>query len=137
MLGYNDRFDIYSNQYVPLKDNECDMFTRIRLVANLDKYMSGGSILHININEDNVSVDTLVEMAKTMYKQGVVYFAFNKLLACCNEEGCGHVFTTDKETFDKNEVVCPVCGSHNTECALRIVGFIRKFSSWSSEIQAE
>lgn len=135
LLGYNDRFDIYSNQYVPLKDNDCDMFTRIRLVAHLDKYMSGGSILHININEGDVATDTLVEMAKTMYKQGVVYFAFNKLLAeCCD---CNHVFTTDKETFDKNEVTCPICQSKNTECALRIVGFIRKFSSWSSERQAE
>ena len=135
LLGYNDRFDIYSNQYVPLKDNDCDMFTRIRLVANLDKYMSGGSILHININEGDVPTDTLVEMAKTMYKQGVVYFAFNKILAeCCD---CSHVFTTDKETFDAHEVTCPICGSKNTECALRIVGFIRKFSSWSSERQAE
>lgn len=135
LLGYNDSYDIYSNQYVPLKDNDCDMFTRIRLVAHLDKYMSGGSILHININEGDVPTETLVEMAKTMYKQGVVYFAFNKILAECSD--CGHVFTTDKETFDANEVTCPKCASKNTECALRIVGFIRKFSSWSSERQAE
>lgn len=137
LLGFNDKYDIYSNQYVPLKDNDCDMFTRIRLVAKLDKYMSGGSILHININEADVNTQTLVDLAKAMYKMGVVYFAFNKLLACCNEPDCGKVFTTDKEKFDNNEVICPVCGSHNTECALRIVGFIRKFSSWSSERQAE
>ena len=135
LLGFNDKYEIYSNQYVPLKDNSADMFTRIRLVAHLDKYMSGGSILHININESDVSTDTLVDLAKAMYKQGVVYFAFNRLLAECSD--CDHVFTTNKETFDKNEVVCPRCGSHNTECALRIVGFIRKFSSWSSERQAE
>lgn len=135
LLGFNDNYDIYSNQYIPLKDNDADMFTRIRLVANLDKYMSGGSILHININEENVDTKTLVELAKTMYKQGVVYFAFNKLLAeCCD---CGHIFTTDKEAFDNKNVVCPKCESHNTECALRIVGFIRKFSSWSTERQAE
>ena len=54
------------------------MFTRIRLVAHLDKYMSGGSILHININESDVSTDTLIDLAKAMYKQGVVYFAFNR-----------------------------------------------------------
>lgn len=135
LLGYNDKYDIYSNQYIPLKDNDADMFTRIRLVANLDKYMSGGSILHININEEDVDTNTLVELASTMYKMGVVYFAFNKLLAECKD--CDTVFTTDKDTFDKNEVTCPKCGSHNTECALRIVGFIRKFSSWSSERQAE
>ena len=135
LLGFNDKYEIYSNQYVPLKDNSADMFTRIRLVAHLDKYMSGGSILHININESDVSTDTLIDLAKAMYKQGVVYFAFNRLLAECTD--CDHVFTTNKETFDKNEVVCPKCGSHNTECALRIVGFIRKFSSWSSERQAE
>lgn len=135
LLGYNDKYDIYSNQYVPLKDNDADMFTRIRLVAHLDKYMSGGSILHININEENVDTKTLADLAKAMYKQGVVYFAFNKLLAECCE--CNHVFTTDKETFDNNAVVCPKCGSDKTECALRIVGFIRKFSSWSSERQAE
>lgn len=135
LLGFNDKYEIYSNQYVPLKDNSADMFTRIRLVAHLDKYMSGGSILHININESDVSTDTLIDLAKAMYKQGVVYFAFNRLLAECTD--CDHVFTTNKETFDKNEVVCPKCGSRNTECALRIVGFIRKFSSWSSERQAE
>lgn len=135
MLGYNDKYDIYSNQYLPLKDMEADMFTRIKLVAELDKYMSGGSILHININEDVADTDTFVELAKAMYKQGVVYFAFNKLLAeCCD---CGKTFTTNKENFDEGNVECPVCQSHNTECALRIVGFIRKFSSWTSERQAE
>lgn len=135
LLGYNDKYDIYSNQYIPLKDMDADMFTRIRLVAHLDKYMSGGSILHININEDVADTDTFVELAKVMYKMGVVYFAFNKLLAFCND--CDTTFTTNKETFDANEVTCPKCGSHNTECALRIVGFIRKFRSWSSERQAE
>ena len=135
LLGFNDKYDIYSNQYIPLKDNEADLFTRIRLVAHLDKYMSGGSILHININEENVDTKALVELAKAMYKQGVVYFAFNKLLAECAD--CGKIFTTNKEAFDANEVICPDCGSSNTECALRIVGFIRKFSSWSSERQAE
>lgn len=135
LLGYNDKYDIYSNQYIPLKDMDADMFTRIRLVAHLDKYMSGGSILHININEDVADTDTFVELAKVMYKMGVVYFAFNKLLAFCND--CDTTFTTNKETFDANEVTCPQCGSHNTECALRIVGFIRKFRSWSSERQAE
>ena len=135
LLGYNDKYDIYSNQYIPLKDMDADMFTRIRLVAHLDKYMSGGSILHININEDVADTDTFVELAKVMYKMGVVYFAFNKLLAFCND--CDTTFTTNKEIFDANEVTCPKCGSHNTECALRIVGFIRKFRSWSSERQAE
>lgn len=135
LLGYNDKYDIYSNQYIPLKDMDADMFTRVRLVAHLDKYMSGGSILHININEDVADTDTFVELAKVMYKMGVVYFAFNKLLAFCND--CDTTFTTNKETFDANEVTCPKCGSHNTECALRIVGFIRKFRSWSSERQAE
>lgn len=134
-LGYNDKYEIYSNQYVPLKDNDADLFTRIGLVARLDKYMSGGSILHININEPDVDTDTLLDLAESMYEQGVVYFAFNKLLAECKE--CNKVFTTTKDKFDANEVVCPECGSHETECALRIVGFIRKFSSWSSERQAE
>lgn len=111
------------------------MFTRIRLVAHLDKYMSGGSILHININEEVADQETFVRLAEVMFKQGVVYFAFNKLLAeCCD---CGKIFTTDKETFDNKAVTCPICESKNTECALRIVGFIRKFSSWSSERQAE
>jgi ribonucleoside-triphosphate reductase len=134
-LGYNDKFDIYSNQYIPLKKQDVSMLTRIRLVAELDKYMSGGSILHININEDVKDDTTYERLAMDMFKKGVIYFAFNKLLAVCND--CGKVFTTNKETFDKNEVTCPDCKSENTECALRIVGFIRKFSSWSSERQKE
>ena len=137
MLGYNTKYDIYSNQFVPLTYNGMgsDILTKIRIQGALDSRLSGGSILHININEDDVTDETFIEMIKSTFKSGTIYFAFNKLISIC--EDCGKVFTSKKVDFDNLDIKCPDCGSTKIENALRIVGFIRKFSSYSKERREE
>lgn len=136
MLGYNDKYEIYSNQFIPLTYTGIgsDLLTKVRLQGALDKRFSGGSILHININENGVTEDTLGEIVKNTFKSGTVYFAFNKLISICKD--CGKVFTSNKVDFDNLDIHCS-CGSNNIENALRIVGFIRKFSSYSKERKEE
>lgn len=136
MLGYNDKYEIYSNQFIPLTYTGVgsDLLTKVRLQGALDKRFSGGSILHININENGVTEDTLGEIVKNTFKSGTVYFAFNKLISICKD--CGKVFTSNKVDFDNLDIHC-ACGSNNIENALRIVGFIRKFSSYSKERKEE
>lgn len=131
LLGYNDKYDIYSNQFIPLTYTGIgsDILSKIRIQGALDKRLSGGGILHLNINENNVSNDTFKELIKATFKAGTIYFAFNKLLCVCAD--CGKVFTSNKNDMDAKNELCPVCGSSQIEHAIRIVGFIRKFSSFS------
>lgn len=131
ILGYNDKYEIYSNQFIPLTYTGMgsDVLTKIRIQGALDKKLSGGSILHININENNVSDETFLNLIKATFKSGTIYFAFNKLLCICSN--CGKIFTSNKADMDNLKESCPTCGSDKLEHAIRIVGFIRKFSSFS------
>ena len=137
LLGYNDKYDIYSNQFVPLiyTGIGSDVFTKIKIQGALDKKLSGGSILHININERNVSSETFINLVKATFKSGTIYFAFNKLICVCQD--CEKVFTSNKVDMDNISEKCPVCGSEKIEHAIRIVGFIRKFSSFSEARRKE
>lgn len=137
LLGYNDKYDIYSNQFVPLiyTGIGSDIFTKIKIQGALDKKLSGGSILHININERNVSSETFINLVKATFKSGTIYFAFNKLICVCSD--CGKIFTSNKVDMDNISEKCPVCGSKKIEHAIRIVGFIRKFSSFSEARRKE
>ena len=91
--------------------------------------------MHVNINEINVSPKTLADITKAIFKTGTIYFAFNKLICECKD--CGKVFTSNKLDMDTGSTICPSCNSENIEFALRIVGFIRKFSSFSKERRKE
>ena len=137
ILGYNNKYEIYSNQFIPLTytGEGSDVLTKIRIQGALDKKLSGGSILHININENNVSNETFLELIKATFRTGTIYFAFNKLLCVCAD--CGKIFTSNKVDMDNIIEKCPVCGSNQLEHAIRIVGFIRKFSSFSEERRKE
>ena len=137
LLGYNDKYELYSNQFIPLTYTGVgsDLLTKIRIQGALDKKLSGGSILHININETNVPNETFKKIVESTFRSGTIYFAFNKLISICGN--CGEVFTSNKVDFDNMYVECPKCESTNVEHALRIVGFIRKFSSYSKERREE
>ena len=110
-LGYNDgRYELYSNQFIPLVTN-ADMLDRIRLQGLFDKHFSGGAICHLNLGEQ-ISPKTMADMIRTCAKMGVVYWAVNyQLNQCVN----GHmtVGTTD---------VCTVCGKEIENKYTRVVG---------------
>ena len=50
ILGYNQDYDLYSNQFIPLTA-KADVLDRIMLQGMFDSYMTGGAILHINVSE--------------------------------------------------------------------------------------
>ena len=50
LLGYQNEYELYSNQFIPLIVN-ADLLDRIKLQGIFDKYFSGGSIMHISCDE--------------------------------------------------------------------------------------
>jgi ribonucleoside-triphosphate reductase len=113
ILGYQNEYELYSNQFIPLTVN-ADLLDRIKLQGMFDSKMSGGAICHLNI-EDKIDNPTLIEnLITTSAKAGVVYMAINYNLQKCEN---GHM------TIGKNDM-CSICGSKITDNFTRVVGFL-------------
>ena len=120
LMGFNDRYDLYSNQFIPLTVN-ADMLDRIRLQGLFDKHFSGGAICHLNVEQKIEDPQLVVALIKACAKAGVVYFAINFLLNKCEN---GHM------TVGKMEV-CSTCGGVIVDHLTRVVGFLTSVKAWS------
>ena len=120
ILGYNDKYEFYSNQFIPLTV-QTDILNRILLQGKFDHLMTGGAIMHINIAEQIKNPMLLYSLVKSSVKHGVIYQAVNYVLNVCEE---GHV------TVGRNESVCPICNKPITDKLTRVVGFLTNTKNW-------
>ena len=124
---YNQtEFYIYANQFIPLS-MEASLFDRIRIQAELEKYFSGGTILHANFVEKIPTKLMMKNFIKKVVKSGVKYFAVNYFFNICENDHCT-VSTKD---------ICEKCGGTIVDKMSRIVGFLVPLSSWSKERRQE
>lgn len=119
LLGINDRYEIYSNQFIPLVVN-ADMLDRIELQGIYDEHFSGGSICHLNVEERIEDKEVIKDLIRTCAKKRVVYIAINYNLQKCEN---GHM-SVGKKT------VCPICGAKITDNYTRVVGFLTNPKNW-------
>ena len=111
LLGYQDKYNIYSNQFIPLTTN-ADMLDRIKLQGMFDKHFSGGAICHVNLDTKVKKVEDIMDLIRTTAKMGVVYHAINYVLEECED---GHMTVG-------NEEVCSICGKPIINKYTRVVG---------------
>ena len=121
-LGYNDKYTLYSNQFIPLI-KRVNMFDRIAIQALFDKYFSGGAICHLNVNQEITDINTMQNLIHASVKEGVVYFAVNFVLQECENK---HMFVGNVDT-------CPHCGGKIIGTFTRVVGFLTKVDNWIPE----
>lgn len=120
----NEKF-IYSNQWIPLSE-KCTIKEKLRLSSILDIKCSGGSIAHINLEQNFPNLDVAWEMLNKIAASGVIYFAFNTMINECEKH---HGFTgTD---------ICPMCGGGIYDTYQRIVGFLEPVRSYSKDRKRE
>lgn len=120
----NDKF-IYSNQWIPLSE-KCTIQEKLRLSSILDIKCSGGSIAHINLEQNFPNTDVAWDMLNKIAESGVIYFAFNTRINECDNH---HGFVgTD---------VCPECGHGVYDTYQRIVGFLEPVRSYSKDRKKE
>lgn len=112
LLKYQDKYQIYSNQFIPLTVN-ADLLDRMELQGLFDKHFSGGAIAHLNV-DSVVSKDKIYNLIKTAAKMGIIYFAINYNLRECEN---GHI------TAGKDQV-CSICKASIINNYTRVVGFL-------------
>ncbi len=113
-------FEMYSNQYIPLIA-EMDTVERVKLTGRFMKHVSGGGILHLNIQNRIDSLATMERLLRLALKEGVEHFAINYGFGICTQ---GHT------TVVGNVPACPICGEPITDYMTRVIGYFTKVSSW-------
>ena len=119
VLELNTEYKLYANQFIPLH-KRCNMLNRIQLQAEYDKYCSGGSILHLNVDQ-KIDLPTMENLIEAVIQSGTRYFALNYNIYQCNK--CKGITVGTTST-------CSHCGSTDIERYLRVVGFITKVKDW-------
>lgn len=115
-----ESLELLSNQMIPLYCN-VPLFTRLKVSGKLMNKVSGGSIIHININDTvtNGAYEELYRKIVEDYK--IPHFAINQGSSTCKN---GHVTTGIHH-------VCPECGAEVVDWCIRVVGFNTNVSDWS------
>lgn len=116
---------IYSNQWIPLFE-KCTIKEKLKLSSILDVKCSGGSIAHINLEQNFPNTDMAWDMLNEIALSGVIYFAFNTRINEC-ENHHGFVGTD----------ICPKCGKPVVDTYQRIVGFLEPVRSYSKDRKRE
>jgi len=113
LLGLQDTYEVYSNQFIPLITN-ADLLDRIKLQGMFDKYMTGGAICHLNVDSKIDKVEDMMALIEHAAKAGVIYSAINYNLQRCENEHMSVGQATK----------CPICGAKITDNFTRVVGFL-------------
>lgn len=120
--------DCYNSYFYVVEDNEIDFTDKFLLHGkDIIQYLDGGSALHLNLEEylSPWQYEYLLDQAARV---GCNYFCTNVKVTVCND--CQHI---DKKTSD----VCPKCHSDDVDYATRVIGYLKRVSSFSSHRQKE
>ena len=119
---------MYSSYFYNPEDESLSMIDKFKLHGEeYVKYLDGGSALHMNIAE-HLSKPQYRALLNTAAHYGTNYFTFNCRNTVCNE--CGYI---SKDTL----AVCPKCGSHDLDYLTRVIGYLKRISSFSEMRQEE
>jgi anaerobic ribonucleoside-triphosphate reductase len=120
--------DCYNSYFYIVEDESCDVADKFVLHGEqATKFLDGGSALHLNL-DDYLTKEQYRKMFNASAAQGCNYFCVNVKVTVCND--CGHIH---KKTLDK----CVVCGSEDIAHATRVIGYLKKVTSFSKPRQVE
>ena len=126
--GYIVPRDCYNSYFYIVEDENTNILDKFRLHGSkYIEHLTGGSALHMNL-EEHLSKAQYRQLLHVAAKEGCNYFTFNIPNTICNT--CGHI---DKRYLHE----CPKCGSHDVDYATRIIGYMKRVSSFSQPRQKE
>lgn len=120
--------DCYNSYFYPVEDTSINSLDKIMLHGNETiQYLDGGSALHLNL-EEAPNKEGFLKLIDATALAGCNYFCFNIKITICNE--CENI---DKRTLQK----CSKCDSKNVDYGTRVIGYLKRVSSFSSARQDE
>lgn len=126
--GYIVPRDCYNSYFYIVENDNLTIVDKFRLHGR--RYVSkltGGSALHANLME-HLTQYQYRQLLRIAAKEGTNYFTFNIPNTVCND--CGHI---DKRYLKE----CPECHSKNIDYITRVIGYLKRISSFSLPRQKE
>ena len=126
--GFNSPRETFNSYFYIVEDEEISVVDKFKLHGERSiKYLDGGSALHLNLDE-HLTQEQYLQMLRVAVKAGCNYWTVNVKNTICNE--CGHI---DKSTH----LTCPSCGTTDIDYATRVIGYLKRVSSFSAARQVE
>lgn len=120
--------DCYNSYFYVVEDESLNVIDKFRIHGKkYIEHLTGGSALHLNL-EEHLSVAQYRHLLRVAAKEGCNYFTFNIPNTICNH--CGNI---DKRYLNE----CPKCKSKNVDYLTRIIGYMKRVSSFSNARQKE
>lgn len=121
---FKTNYNLFSNQIVPL-DTEYDLIDRMEITGQIAPLFSGGSLLHLNVNEHITDVNIFKKLIKMAVAEGADHLAINYIFDVCDNN---HGFVGK---------ICPYCKQPSTDTVTRTVGYYVSTKKWGKVRQAE
>lgn len=119
---------LYSSHFYNPEDTSLSMIDKFKLHGeDYVKYLDGGSALHMNIQE-HLTKEQYRQLLNVAAHYGTNYFTFNCRNTICNQ--CGYI---SKDTLN----ICPKCDSRNIDHLTRVIGYLKRISSFAEIRQDE
>lgn len=126
--GYFVPRDVYNSYFYRVEDEQLSILDKLNLHGEkMTKYLDGGSALHINLDEHLTKNQYHLIMDRAIAEK-CPYLTINVPNTVCNE--CGFI---SKHRLEK----CPVCGSADLDYLTRVIGYLKRISSFSKARQEE
>ena len=126
--GYKVPRDCYNSYFYKVEDDSLNLIDKFRLHGKrYISHLTGGSALHANL-EEHLSQAQYRQLLRVAAQEGCNYFTFNIPNTVCND--CGHI---DKRYLHE----CPECHSKNVDYLTRVIGYMKRVSSFSQARQEE
>ena len=126
--GYRVPRDCYNSYFYRVEDDSLNLIDKFRLHGErYIAHLTGGSALHANL-EEHLSQAQYRQLLRVAAQEGCNYFTFNIPNTVCND--CGHI---DKRYLHE----CPECHSQNLDYLTRVIGYMKRVSSFSQARQEE
>ena len=120
--------DVYNSYLYRVEDNQLDFIDKLKIHGKeVLQFLDGGSACHLNFTEipSAESWEKVIDLA-AFY--GCNYWTWNVRSTICNE--CGYISKFDRQ-------VCEKCGSADVDWATRIIGYLKRITSFSEARQKE
>ncbi|MBQ4376445.1 MAG: ribonucleoside-triphosphate reductase, partial [Bacteroidales bacterium] len=126
--GYFVPRDCYNSYFYIVEDPNTNVLDKFRLHGKrYIQHLTGGSALHCNLDE-HLSKAQYRQLLRVAAQEGCNYFTFNIPNTICND--CGHI---DKRYLKE----CPHCHSTNVDYLTRVIGYMKRVTSFSEGRQKE
>lgn len=126
--GFPAERDCYNSYFYRVEDDDLTILDKIEMYGKeITDHLDGGSALHLNL-EQLLSFTQAKHIFDLCRKNGVPYWTTNVLCTICDK--CG---TIDPVTRKQ----CKTCGNTDLDYGTRIIGYLRRISSFSDGRQKE